>query len=139
MKIRINRQAGLSLLLGLFIAGGILLLGIGAAVVLSNTIDKVLPKGPPIYLTNTFGQVTMAQPVEVHYTEPPLVFPYVGAVIGGNESTHQPMATLEIERSTNLVHWETIAVLGPTDAWSMRDDTNPPPHQAFYRGKWVLP
>jgi len=41
-----------------------------------------------------------------------------------------------IERSTNLVYWETIAVIYSDGPPYM--DTNPPPNQAFYRMRdWI--
>lgn len=51
----------------------------------------------------------------------------------GNSNINGVVVT--VERSTNLTHWEAIAVLQPGETFV---DTNPPPIQGFYRSYYTV-
>ena len=71
---------------------------------------------------------------------PQLSFPELAAPEGKTEERPFGASWMEIERSTNLVDWETILVItNPAYTFLLEDDTNPPPDKAFYRGKFVYP
>jgi hypothetical protein len=71
---------------------------------------------------------------------PALTFPDMAKPEGATESNPFGFAHMELERSTNLIDWEVIMVsTNPAHILSWSDDTNMPPSQAFYRGKFVYP
>lgn len=129
-----------------------LLILIAAVLIIAGTIvymlwavcKKVLPPPnnggtnniTPVFTYDNVTSLYNDQPI----TLPNLQFPELPKPPGWTEANPFGLATMELQRSTNLIDWETICVsTNPGQVLSMDDDTNPPPDRAFYRGRFVIP
>ncbi len=143
MKIHHHHHHALALVSAVIVLGCILIIGGIAVKILLNLCKRINPpvKQPGDPSTNApttslFPGVT----TEGVWQAPQLRFAPLAAPVGQTAANPFGNAHLEVERSTNLVDWETIAVISePGEKSIMEYDTNPPPDRAFYRGKFVYP
>ena len=139
-----RRQSGLALVSAVILCVCVLIIGGIVVKVLLRFCERINPPAPPgggtnVTATATGGFAGITAPGV--WESPQLQFPALPTPAGQTAAKPFGTARLEIERSTNLVDWETIAVVadpaGDVDIMSL--DTNRPPDRAFYRGKFVYP
>lgn len=140
----LRRQSGLALVSAIIVMVCILIIGGIVVKLLLRLSERINPPAPPeggtnVTATAASGFAGITAPGV--WKAPQLQFPALPTPAGQTSAKPFGTARMEIERSTNLVDWETIAVVadpsGDVDIMSL--DTNRPPARAFYRGKFVYP
>ena len=145
MKIKQSpRQRAMALICVIIVVAAILIVAGTIVYMLIKLCKKILPP-PGSGGTNNIVEVITFDNVnnfaeDGPITLPALTFPELAAPTGKTDEKPFGNGWLEIERTTNLVNWETILVItNPAYTFLLEDDTNPPPAAAFYRGKFVYP
>lgn len=143
MKLHPNHRRGLALISAVIVLGCILIIGgIVVKVLLGLCKNLTQPPAPTTPGTNitstaTSGFAGITDPGV--WKAPQLTFSPLPAPEGQTAANPFGNAHLEVERSTNLVDWETIAVFtNVPDVDLLSLDTNRAP-ATFYRGKFVYP
>lgn len=141
MKITSSRSNGLGMIALLILVAAILIIAGTIVYLLIQLCRRAFRHHDEG--TGLWEQVTPAN--AANYADgfiqlPQLSFPELAAPQGKTEERPFGEGWMEIERSTNMVNWETILVItNPAYTFLLEDDTNPPPDKAFYRGKFVYP
>jgi len=140
MKIkRASSNRGLGLIALLLFIAAILVIGGVIVYVLIKICRRCFPNPPPNNGDGSSLVVDFYNPATTNVTDgaiglPAFQFPELPAPPNATAANPLGDAVVYLERSTNLVNWETI--LGPTNIsyqMCMCDDTNPPADRAFYR------
>jgi len=137
-----RRQSGVSLVSAIIVMACIIIIGGIAVKVLLKLCDKLNPPAPPPGQgTNAVAQVEGFAGITSPgvWEAPTLKFAPLPAPAGQTAENPFGNAHLEVERSTNLVDWVTIAIFtNVPDVDLLSLETNRAP-QAFFRGKFVYP
>lgn len=136
-----SRKSALSLLGAMIILAA---LGIVVAIIMRFLISlchHIAPLDPPGGGgTNQIAQVKGLNEAGI-LDLPEFVFPEMNVFASNLTASHGLQnALMLVQRSTNLVDWETVLTTNDTShvfLWS--DDTNPPPDRAFYRMEISFP
>ncbi len=143
MKLHHHHQHGLALVSAMIVLACILIIGGIAVKVLINLCKRINPPVEQPGDNSTNAPTTSLFPgvaAEGVFQAPQLRFAPLLAPAGQTAANPFGNAHLEVERSTNLVDWECIAVFtNVPDVDLMSIDSNRPPDRAFYRGKFVYP
>ncbi len=141
MKTHTHQQHALAMISAMIVLGCILIIGGIAVKILLNLCKRINPPvaqpGDPATNApaNTFAGIVS----EGVWQAPTLRFSPLPAPQGQTVAKPFGNAHLEVERSTNLVDWTTIAVFtNVPDVDLISLDTNRAP-ATFYRGKFVYP
>lgn len=136
MKIKPNRQAGLSLVGAIIAFGFIMLIGY----LLLRILLKILEQNPlpdPRTGERDTNIVTVVSSSLYHSTPAAIEMPgfeFDPAELGALDAeSFVENGTLLIERSTNLVDWLPAWRISAMSEFNMTADTNPPAPAAFYR------
>ncbi len=142
MKLHHHHQHGLALVSAVIVLACILIIGGIAVKVLLNLCKRINPPvaQPGDASTNAPTTSVAGITTEGVWQAPQLRFAPLAAPEGQTAANPFGNAHLEVERSTNLVDWEVIAIFtNVPDVDLMSIDSNRPPDRAFYRGKFCYP